>query len=147
MSVPSTPKFRNHQSPFRALALLFLMLCLLVSCPLKRELKSVFSPGTATENLAAGPQLPKLSNRNLSPAAWELSCIKTVHSILNEVETRFLFQGFDFKNPLLFLALALAALYLSLIAGRDKTGFPNAFPGGVLPAKVPLFLRHRQLII
>jgi hypothetical protein len=147
MSLQSTPNYRISQQPLRALALLFLMLCLLISCPLKRELRSVFTPGTSTESLASGPQLPKLSNRNLTPAGWELPCNKTVQSILDEVETSSLFQHFDFKRPVLFLALSLAALYLLAVASSANAPLYNAFSGGVLTAKVPLFLRHRQLVI
>ena len=147
MTIPATLKIGNYQHPFRALALLFLMLCLLVSCPLKRELKSVFTPGTATENLASGPQLSKLSTRTLTPAEWELPCIKTVQYMLDEVETSSLFQHFDFKNPILFLALSLAALYLLVVASSANAPLHHAFSGGVLTAKIPLFLRHRQLVI
>jgi hypothetical protein len=144
MSVQPTPKYRNHQQPFRALTLLFLMLCLLISCPLKRELRSVLLPEVPVEHPAPKS---KATIANIIPADLEVACAKTIHSLLNEVEPRFLFQDFDFNNPVLFLAVSLAALYLSLIAGRGKTGFPNAYPAGALTAKVPLFLRHRQLVI
>jgi hypothetical protein len=147
MSVQSTPKYRNHRQPFRALALLFLMLSVLISCPLKRELKSFLVADVPVESPASAAQHPKQIITHIAPADFELACAKTVHSILDEVEPRFLFQDFDFTNPILFLAVSLAALYLSLVAGRGKTGFPNAYPAGALTSKVPLFLRHRQLVI
>lgn len=99
------------------------------------------------EHPAPGTQFAKLSNRNLAPAAWELPCIKTVQSILDEVETNSLFQQFDLKNPILFLSLSLAALFLTVVAGTGKSRLAHAFSGGVLTAKIPLFLRHRQLVI
>ena len=67
--------------------------------------------------------------------------------MLDEVETSALFRHFDFKNPILFLALSLAALFLTVVADTGKTRLTHAASGGVLTAKIPLFLRHRQLVI
>jgi hypothetical protein len=147
MTVQSTPKCRISQQPFRALALLFLMLCLLISCPLKRELKSVLTQDVPAEHPASAAQQARHAIASITPANLELACAKTVHSILDEVETSTLFQHFDFKSPVLFLALSLAALYLLAVASSANAPLYNAFSGGVLTAKVPLFLRHRQLVI
>jgi hypothetical protein len=147
MSLQSTPNYRISQQPFRALALLFLMLCLLISCPLKRELKSVLTQDVPAEHPASAAQQARHAMASITAANLELACAKTVHSILDEVETSSLFQHFDFKNPILFLALSLAALFLIVVDGKGKIRLPNAFSGGVLTAKTPLFLRHRQLVI
>jgi hypothetical protein len=138
----------SHKSlPLRATALLFLTLCLLISCPLKRELKAAFLQHVPVGNQSAATQFPKQMVGNVSPADFELACTKVVHSILDEVETNSFFQQFDFKNPAVFLVISLAGLYLLLLAARGNKTFPHAFPGGILAAKIPLFLRYRQLVI
>ena len=147
MTNQSTPKFRKTQHPFRALFMLFLMLCLLMSCPLKRELKSAFLPDVPGHNAAAAGKQLRQVKQAITLAELELACAQTVHAILDEVETSAFFQHFDFKNPVLFLALSLAALYLLAVASTGKTTLHHAFSGGVLTAKIPLFLRHRQLVI
>lgn len=147
MSTPSTPKSGNLQQPFRAAALLFLMVCLLISCPLKRELRSMLLEPAPTGHPVSAAQQPKPAVANLSPAENLLACAQTVHSMLEEAELSSLFRHFDFKNPVLWLAVSLAALYLLAIAGSSKATLSHAFSGGGLTAKVPLFLRHRQLII
>lgn len=147
MSIRSTPTFRNHLQAFRAGALLFLMLCLLISCPLKRELKSILLEDAPAGQPVSVAQQPKAAVANLSPAENLLDCARTVLSILEEVEPGSLFQHFDFKNPVFWLAVSLAALYLVALAGSGKSLLPIACCGGALTAKVPLFLRHRQLII
>jgi hypothetical protein len=147
MTNQSTPTFSKTRRPFRALFMLFLMLCLLMSCPLKRELKSAFLPDVPGHNAASADQQLRQVKHTISPAEQKLACAQTVHAILDEVETSAFFQHFEFKNPVLFLALSLAALYLLVVASTGNTTLPHAFSGGVLTAKIPLFLRHRQLVI
>ena len=138
----------SHKSlPIRAAALLFLTLCLLISCPIKRELKAAFLQQVPASNQSAAAQFPKQMVGNVSAADFELACTRVVHSILDEVETTSLFQHFDFKNPAVFLVISLAGLYLLLVATTGNKTFHNAFYGGTLAAKIPLFLRYRQLVI
>lgn len=70
-----------------------------------------------------------------------------VHSILDEVETNSVFQKFDFKNPAVFLVISMAGLYLLLLAARGNKITQHTFTDGILAAKIPLFLRYRQLVI
>ncbi|GEO03997.1 hypothetical protein AAE02nite_16610 [Adhaeribacter aerolatus] len=133
--------------PIRAAALLFLTLCLLISCPLKRELKTAFLGHAPTGNQSAAAQFPKQITNNVSAYDFELTCTKVVHSFLDEVETNSFFQKFDFKNPAVFLVISLAGLYLLLLAARGNKNIPHTFPVGFLAAKIPLFLRYRQLVI
>ena len=142
-----TSKNSHNSLPFRAAALLFLTLCLLISCPLKRELKAAFLGQVPAGNQSAAAQFPKQITGHVSAADFELACTKVVHSILDEVETNSFFQKFDFKNPAVFLVISLAGLYLLLLAARGNKTFLHTFPGGILAAKLPLFLRYRQLVI
>ncbi|KAA5547848.1 hypothetical protein [Adhaeribacter rhizoryzae] len=141
--------FKNSYKsrPFRAAALLFLTLCLLISCPIKRELKAIFSLPVPAGSHSAATQFPRQITGNVSAANFELACTKMVHSILDKVETSSFFRNFDFKNPALFLIISLAGLYLLLLAAKGNKILLPTFSGGILAAKIPLFLRYRQLVI
>ena len=143
----STRKISQLNQPFRAGVLLFLILCLLISCPVKRELKaSFFQPVPAGSPSAPSPY-PQQMVGHVSSADFELACTKVVHSILDEVDPNTFFQQFDLKSPAVYLALSLAGLYLLFLAATGNKTFHNAFPGGTMAAKIPLFLRYRQLVI
>ncbi|MGV3589797.1 MAG: hypothetical protein ACO1OF_22510 [Adhaeribacter sp.] len=141
--------FKNSYKsrPFRAVALLFLTLCLLISCPIKRELKAIFLPPIPAGSHSVAAQFPRQITGNISATNFELACTKMVHAILDEVETRSFFRNFDFKNPAVFLIISLAGLYLLLLAAKGNKILLPAFPGGILAAKIPLFLQYRQLVI
>lgn len=65
-----TSKNSHKSLPFRAAALLFLTL-LLISCPLKRELKAAFLGQVPTGNQSAAAQFPKQMVGNVSAADFE----------------------------------------------------------------------------
>lgn len=147
MALLFTPKTGNPKASLRALALLFLTLCLLVSCPLKRELRAAFLEGEWTAHPAAAVQQARHTLNYELPADLEQVCAKAVQAILDEAAVQALSEQFNFNNPVLFLAISLAGLYVLLAGATGKTTLHNAFPGGVLAAKIPLFLRYRQLVI
>jgi len=133
--------------PFRAAGLLFLMLCLMISCPVKRELKSIFMADVPVSGSSSISQFPKQITNSSGETDFEIACAKTGQSLLDEAKINPLFQKFSFQNPFFFLAFTLAGLYLLLTGSGTTPRLLNAFSGNALAPKTPLFLRHRQLLI
>lgn len=138
---------RNTKQLFRASALLFIMLCLLVSCPVKRELKALLLPGSSLAGKALPQAIQGPSASLLASAEVGRDCAVLVKNLLEEAENAALGQQFPFAAPVLWLALSLASLYLLLAPAARKVSLQNAFDGAALAAGIPLFLRHRQLVI
>lgn len=140
-------KHRNTKQLFRASALLFIMLCLLVSCPVKRELKALLLPqtalpGKALPQSAQGPINSLLASSELAP-----DCAVLVKNLLEEAENVALGLQSFLTVPVLWLAFTLASFYLLLAPAAGKVLLQNAFAGTALAAGLPLFLRYRQLVI
>jgi hypothetical protein len=147
MYYQSTHRISQFNQRLRAGVLLFLTLCLLISCPLKRELRATFAQPNPPVNQAAPSHYPKEVVSNFSSTDFESICTKVVHSILDEVDPASFFQKYNFENPAVSFAIALAGFYLLLLASRSTSILHYTFPSDILAAKVPLFLRNRQLVI
>jgi hypothetical protein len=146
MSIYQTYKNNFSSQPLRAGMLALLMLCLLISCPVKKELKSILLGGAPVESSSAAHQ-PVKSEGAVFQASGAEACLQACRTILKEMQAASFLQQLDLKNPLLFLAFTLASLYLLLAAAGGQSLLHNSFAGEALAAKIPLFLRHRQLII
>lgn len=145
MSLQHTHKINFRSQPLRASLLVLLMLCMLISCPIKRELHSILLKDAPVESNPTAHQQVKKHGPAFQ-ASVAVACVKTVQTLLEEMEIPS-FQKLDLKSPLLFLAFTLASFYLLLVGSSGKSPLRHSFSGGSLAGKIPLFLRHRQLII
>ncbi|MGV3641511.1 MAG: hypothetical protein ACO1NZ_13380 [Adhaeribacter sp.] len=137
----------NTKQLYRASVLLFIMLCLLVSCPVKRELKALLLPDTALAGKAFPQSAQGPGSSLLASAEVATDCAVLVKNLLEEAENVALGQQSLLTTPVLLLAFTLASLYLLLAAPARKVLLQNAFAGSALAAGLPLFLRYRQLVI
>lgn len=138
---------RHNRQLFRATALLFVLLCVLISCPVKRELRALLLPvSAAAQTGIPQPALPPAAPLQLAEEA-ALSCAVQLENLLEEAENAALGQQVAVVAPLLWLAVTLASLYLMLASPARKVFLRHAFAGAAQAAGVPLFLRYRQLVI
>ncbi|MDO1449272.1 hypothetical protein Q0590_23545 [Rhodocytophaga aerolata] len=134
-------------SAFRSMFLAVLMLCLLLSCPLKQELKRAFSKSAPVENGTASQKKAKSLVYDFDQKATTVACSMAVYSILADTELNPLLKNFAVKNPFFLLAASLASVYLLLITERGRKVIPPAFSGNFLAGNTALFLRLRKLLI
>ena len=147
MTSTTKSKRRHTTQLLRATALLFVLLCLLISCPVKRELKALLLPASAgTQTGIPQPAMPAAAPLQLAEQA-ALTCALQVENLLEEAGNATLGQQVSLNAPLLWLAVSLASLYLMLAAPARKVLLQHAFAGAALAASIPLFLRYRQLVI
>lgn len=124
-----------------------LMLCLLLSCPLKQELKSALSKRAPVENSTASQKKTKNLGYAFDQTTATLTCSMAVYSILADTEVNPLLENLGVKNPFFLLAASLASLYLLLLTERGRKVIPPDFSGNFLAGNTALFLRLRKLLI
>lgn len=134
-------------SAFRSMFLAFLMLCLLLSCPLKQELKRALSKNAPVENSTASQKKDRSLVYAFDQTSATVACSMAVYSILADTEVNPLLENLAVKNPFFLLAASLASVYLLLITERGRKVIPPAFSGNFLSGNTALFLRLRKLLI
>lgn len=121
-----------------------LLLCMLISCPLKRELRAWM--GIPSVEHTVPKQAALLSNLPQSFQSITDNC-RAEFAVLDHIELGSVQAQVLLQNPLaFFLALALPGL-LFLLYGSGETASYTKYCGFPLQTSIPLFLRLRKIIV
>ncbi|MCX2739008.1 hypothetical protein [Pontibacter anaerobius] len=138
-------RYRFYQNSDRSglsWALLFLITCLLLTCPIKLELRAALNIARAVNPLpaqaAVAQEVPSLQQLQESCKATELT-------LLDKIDLESAQAPVLLKAPLVMALLVLPMLFLLMYYGR---GAPSGQAHKNLsPLPIPLFLLHRSILL